>query len=116
MTNTIDRLRDPLAIVFVFCFLKILVWSLTGANYGYFRDELYYLACADHLAWGYPDHAPLSIYLTWFGRTIFGDSLYAIHLLPTLAGVLKIIITGLMVRELGGRHMAMLAACLCVWI
>jgi 4-amino-4-deoxy-L-arabinose transferase-like glycosyltransferase len=116
MTSTKDRGRDPLAIVFVFCLLKIFIWLLTGANYGYFRDELYYLACADHLAWGYPDHAPLSIFLAWSSRAVFGDSLYAIHIFPTLAGVLKIILTGLIVREFDGRHLAMLLACLCVWI
>ncbi len=91
-----------------------MLYTVAGANYGYFRDELYYLACADHLAWGYPDHAPLSIFLTWFSRGVFGDSLYAIHLLPTLAGALKIVMTGLIVREFGGRHFAMLLACLCV--
>ncbi|MGB7069257.1 MAG: glycosyltransferase family 39 protein [Pyrinomonadaceae bacterium] len=106
--------KQPIAIAFALGGLKILLYLVAGSNYGYFRDELYFLACADHLAWGYPDHAPLSIFLTWFSRAILGDSLYAIHLLPTLAGALKIILTGLIVRELGGRHFAMLLACLCV--
>jgi hypothetical protein len=108
--------KDPISIAFFFALPKILVFVLAGSNYGYFRDELYFLACADHLAWGYPDHAPLSIFLTWFGRSIFGDSLYAIHLFPTLAGALKIILTGLIVREFDGRHIAMLVACLCVLV
>ena len=29
------------------------------ARYGYFRDELYFLDCGRHLAWGYVDLAPL---------------------------------------------------------
>ena len=33
------------------------MWSNGG--YGYFRDELYFLACGDHLAWGYADMAPM---------------------------------------------------------
>ncbi len=108
--------RNSIAIAFAIAVSKILLYILAGANYGYFRDELYFLACADHLAWGYPDHAPLSIFLTWFSRAIFGDSLYAIHLFPALAGALKIILTGLIVREFGGRHVAMLLACLCVLV
>lgn len=108
--------RNPISITFLFASFKILLYVVAGANYGYFRDELYFLACADHLAWGYPDHAPLSIFLAWFSRAIFGDSLYAIHLLPTLAGALKIILTGLIVREFGGRHVAMFLACLCVLV
>ena len=109
-------LRDPIVIAFAFAAVKLVLYLVAGANYGYFRDELYYLACADHLAWGYPDHAPLSIFLSWFSRWIIGDSLYAIHLFPALAGALKIILTGMIVREFGGRHLAMLLSCLCVLV
>ena len=117
MTGSKDHtgyLQNPLTVAFLIASLKILLYIISGNNYGYFRDELYFLACADHLAWGYPDHAPLSVFLTWFGRVIFGDSLYAIHLFPAIAGALKIVLTGLIVREFGGRHIAMLLACLCV--
>ena len=107
-------LQQPIAIAFAIASLKILLYVIAGSNYGYFRDELYFLACADHLAWGYPDHAPLSIFLTWLSRGLFGDQLHAIHLFPTLAGALKIIMTGLIVREFGGGRLAMFLACLCV--
>ena len=108
--------REPIAIAFVLAIVKIALFVVAGANYGYFRDELYFLACADHLAWGYPHHAPLSIFLAWFSRAIFGESLYAIHLFPAFAGALKIIFTGLLVREFNGRHIAMLLACLTVLV
>ena len=37
-----------------------LVLHLSLANrYGYFRDELYFLDCGRHLAFGYVDHAPI---------------------------------------------------------
>ncbi|HJX27526.1 MAG TPA: hypothetical protein VJ885_06405, partial [Thermoanaerobaculia bacterium] len=28
-------------------------------EYGWFRDELYYVVCGERLAWGYVDHPPL---------------------------------------------------------
>ena len=31
------------------------------ARYGWFRDEFYYVSCAQRLAWGYVDQPPLSI-------------------------------------------------------
>lgn len=108
--------KEPISLAFLIASVKIFLFAFAGANYGYFRDELYFLACADHLAWGYPDLAPLSIFITWFSRGIFGDSLYAIHLFPALAGALKMIMTGLIVREFGGRHIATLLACLGVLV
>ena len=38
-----------------------LLHLLVIERYGIFRDELYYLACSEHLSWGYVDHPPLSI-------------------------------------------------------
>ena len=87
--------------------------NLTGA-YGFFRDEFYYIACSDHLAFGYVDHPPLSIWLLKISRLILGDSLVAIRFLPALAGALTVLLTGLIVKELGGKRFAMLFAALCV--
>ena len=108
--------QNPLTVAFAVATVKIFLFILAGDEYGYFRDELYFLACADRLALGYPDHAPLSVFLTDFSRRIFGDSLYAIRLFPMLAGVLKIVITGLLVREFGGGRFATLVACVCVLV
>jgi 4-amino-4-deoxy-L-arabinose transferase-like glycosyltransferase len=73
-------------------------------RYGYFRDELYYIACSDHLDWGYVDHPPLSIALLWASRALLGDSLQAIRLLPSLAGAAVVILAALMARRLGGSR------------
>ena len=40
--------------------LAVLLFHLAFLpGYGIFRDELYYLACARRLDWGYVDHPPL---------------------------------------------------------
>jgi hypothetical protein len=41
-------------------------------GYGYFRDELYYLICGRHLAWGYVDHGPLVAVQARLAATLFG--------------------------------------------
>ena len=86
----------------------------TDDSYGYFGDEFYYLACSEHLAWGYVDHPPLSIALLALIRAILGDALWALHLLPALAVSGSVFLTGLMARRLGagtfGQALAALAA------
>ena len=82
-------------------------------HYGYFIDELYYIACTHHLAWGYVDQPPLVVFLARFSSLFFGDSLAAIRLFPLLAGVGKVILTGLLAREMGGGRFAQGLAALC---
>ena len=57
----------------------------TYAGYGYFRDELYYLANGEHLGFGYVEHPPLIGLIAWSVRHTIGDSLLAIRLLPAVA-------------------------------
>lgn len=79
--------------------------------YGYFIDELYYVACSERLAFGYVDHPPLSIFLLRLVRETLGDSLPAIRLVPALAGAATILLTGLIARRLGaGRYGQAIAA------
>jgi len=87
--------------------------NFTGA-YGFFRDEFYYIVSSDRLAFGYVDHPPLSIWLLKISRLIFGDSMVAIRLFPALTGAMTVLLTGLIVKELGGKRFAMLFAALCV--
>jgi hypothetical protein len=71
-----------------------------------FRDELYYLACADHLAWSYVDHPPLSIGALWAWRGVFGDSQLALRALPALLGLARVVLTARLSRTLGGGRFA----------
>jgi hypothetical protein len=84
---------------------------LTNGHYGYFRDELYYIACARHLDLGYVDQPPLSILLLRLSQLLLGDSLFAIRLLPALAGAAIVALTGIIAREIGGRAWAIALAC-----
>ena len=85
-----------------------------SGRFGYFRDELYYAACGQHLAWGYVDHAPLAPLLARVSRAFLGDSLLALRFLPALAAAAKVILSGWMARELSGGKYAHFLAAFCV--
>jgi 4-amino-4-deoxy-L-arabinose transferase-like glycosyltransferase len=101
---------EPILII-LFSAVALLVHLLTNGHYGYFRDELYYIACGRHLAFGYVDQPPLSILLLRISQVLLGNSLFAIRLLPALAGAATVAITGLIARELGGRGWAITLGC-----
>lgn len=93
------------------------VFAVLAANAGfdhYFRDEFYYLACTQRLAWGYVDHPPLSIAILWLVRHIAGDSLVALRIPAAAAGAASVLLTGSIATRLGaanyGQLLAMTAA------
>jgi 4-amino-4-deoxy-L-arabinose transferase-like glycosyltransferase len=79
-----------------------------------FRDEFYYLACSDRMAWGYVDQPPLSIAILWVVRHLAGDSLMVLRITAAAAAAASIWLTGSIARRLGaggfGETMAMTAA------
>ena len=74
---------------------------LVSTNYGYFRDEFYYIEAGHHLAFGYVDFPPLIALLAKLLGVLAGDALWIIHVVPALASALIVLLTRLMARELG---------------
>lgn len=108
--------RSEWALVGGLSLLTFAAHLLVSGRYGYFIDELYYLACSHHLAWGYVDQPPLIAVVTWLERVTLGDSLHALRFLPAVAAGLRVLLTGLIARELGARRFGMLLACVCVMV
>ena len=98
--------RLAVRVVFALAACKLVIHLYAGRHYGYFIDELYYLACSRHLDWGYVDQPPFIAGITWLVRTLLGDSLPAIRFLPAVAGAGMVALTGLLARELGGNWFA----------
>ena len=86
-----------------------LLLAIVG-RYGYFRDELYYLACGKHPAWGYVDQPPLIAWIAWLLAHSVGQSLFVIRLLPALAIGLAVYLTSRVAQELGAGRFAMIVA------
>lgn len=87
-----------------------LIVALTGAahlavltRYGWHRDELYYVVCGHHLAFGYPDQPPLTPVLARVGA---GAGLAGVRLMAVAAQLGCIVVTAALAAELGGRRRA----------
>jgi len=95
-------------IVVAIALAKFVFHCYFNNRYDYFRDEFDYMACGNHLAWGYVDQPPLVPFLIRICRAILGDSLRSIRFIPALASSLLVVQTAVLARELGGRRYALL--------
>lgn len=102
------------AVALAACFTLVLVLASVVGPYGWFIDELYYLACAKRPAWGYVDHPPLSITVLALTRALAGDVMWAIRLPAALAAGATALVAALLARGLGGGAFAQSLAALCV--
>jgi 4-amino-4-deoxy-L-arabinose transferase-like glycosyltransferase len=99
------------------------LWLLSAATfllhltcltqYGWFRDELYYVACSHHMAWGYVDQPPMIALVAWIARHLFGETLFGIRLVSAIAGAAIVLLTGLLARRLGAQRFGQNLAALC---
>jgi 4-amino-4-deoxy-L-arabinose transferase-like glycosyltransferase len=105
-----------MALIWAIALAKFLFHIYFNNRYGYFRDEFDYIACANHLAWGYVDQPPLIPFLIHVCRAALGDSLRSIRFIPALASSLLVVQTALIAREFGGRRFALLLSAITVVI
>jgi len=94
------------------CFL--LLTLATAGRYGFYGDELYYLACAKHLDWGYVDHPPLVALITLVGTSTFGETIVALRFMSGLAGAITVLLSAHVARVLGGGSMSQTLAALSI--
>jgi 4-amino-4-deoxy-L-arabinose transferase-like glycosyltransferase len=107
MTRSRTWLTGGVGVVLVVAVGKLLMHLATASRYGYFGDELYFMACGEHLDWGYVDQPPLVAVVAWLVRHTLGTSLLATRLPSALAGTALVLLTGLLAREMGGGRFAM---------
>ncbi len=110
------QMGSTMAIIWAIALAKLALHIYFNNRYGYFRDEFNYIACGDHLQWGYVDQPPLIPFLIHICRAVLGDSLRSIRFIPALASSLLVVQTAVLARELGGRRYAVLLSAICAAI
>ncbi len=101
-------------LVYLLALIKLCIHIAFINGYGIFRDELYYVVCGRHLAWGYVEFPPLIGLISRVVTSVLGESLFAIRILPAIAGAGLVVLAGMLARELGGGRFAQSLAALSI--
>ncbi|HZV76286.1 MAG TPA: glycosyltransferase family 39 protein [Candidatus Babeliales bacterium] len=81
--------------------VTLVIHLAANPHYGFFRDELYFIICGFHPAWGYVDQPPV-VPLLAAGSQLFGHSLFALRAIPAIFAAAGAYVTCLLAFELGG--------------
>jgi len=113
MLNKPATATYPLFLLSALLFALFMISSTIGP-YGYFCDELCFIACSKRLAFDYIDLPPLSILLLSAVQNLVGHTLFAVRFLPALSISSTVFVTGLLARRLGAGRGGMLLSGLAV--
>lgn len=90
---------------YAFALATVAVHLAFAHRFGYYRDELYFIDCAKHLAWGYVDQPPLAPFVTWLTGPL-GYPVWGLRFFPGLMAGVTVLFGCAIARELGGRAFA----------
>lgn len=97
-------------VTFLFIAAKLALHLLTSTNCELHRDEMLYFNMGDHLAFGYLTVPPVTGFLAFIVKLVFGYSVFGIRLVPALFGAATLFVIAKMVRDLGGGILALTIA------
>jgi 4-amino-4-deoxy-L-arabinose transferase-like glycosyltransferase len=93
-------------VIFLIALVQFVLHLWVNAHDNFFRDELYYMAAAQHLSPSYVEYPPFVALAAAFSRAVFGSSVLAIRLLPAVASASMVLLTAGLVAQLGGGLLA----------
>jgi 4-amino-4-deoxy-L-arabinose transferase-like glycosyltransferase len=78
-----SSIRDD-AVIWTAAAFAVLLHLAVASRYGFFRDELYFIACGRHPAFGYVDQPPLAPLIA-AATQAFGSNLALLRFVPAVA-------------------------------
>jgi hypothetical protein len=87
----------------------LLAHLAVAARYDFFRDELYFIVCGRHPAFGYVDEPPL-VPLLAAATQAAGERLWLLRSIPALAGAATVLVTCALARLAGAGRFGIVLA------
>ena len=79
-----------------------MVVTLSATRYGYYYDELYFIAAGKRLSFGYADQGPVLPLLAHTMDSLFPGSFAALRVPSIMAALVVVVLGAALARELGG--------------
>jgi 4-amino-4-deoxy-L-arabinose transferase-like glycosyltransferase len=108
LTKTLTR---PSVLLALAC---LVLHAFANGNYGFFRDELYFIACGMRPDWGYVDQPALVPLFAGWAHRLSGDNVWLFRLLPMLVTAATTALTAEFARMTGGGRFAQWLAGVCI--
>jgi hypothetical protein len=89
-------------IIGLLALLNVAIHLYFSNNLEFHRDELLYFSLGQHPAPGYATVPPLTGWIAWLMKNIFGYSIFAVRFFPALISGLMIFLISALAKELGG--------------
>ena len=106
---------SDVGILILLVLARILLQIFTNGQYGFHQDELVTLDIATRrLAWGYVAWPPVTPFLARVAFSLFGLSPIGLRSFAVLAEGIVMLLTGLMIRDLGGSRWAQILGAVAV--
>ncbi len=106
-----DLLSLPWLVWLIAAGTLALLLAVAG-EYGFHRDEMYFIVSGRHPDWGYVDQPPFTPLLSAASVAVFGLSPLAVRIAPALVTALVVVLTAAMARYLGASRSGQILAAL----
>lgn len=106
-------MRRSAAPVYAIAAAAFAAHAATLGRYGFYRDELYFLACVKRFAWGFVDQPPLVPAFAALGL-VTHDALFGVRIIAALAAAATVIAAATLARELGAGRFGQVVTALAV--
>ncbi len=98
-------LWSDVGVLILLALARVLLQIPTNGMYGFHQDELVTMdIAARNLAWGYVAWPPVTPFLARLALTLFGLSPIGLRSFAVVAEGIVMVLTGLMIRDLGGKR------------
>jgi hypothetical protein len=96
------RFNRTTLIIAVLALFNAVIHLVFSYNLEYHRDELLYFSLGQHPAFGYATVPPMTGWIAWLMKSLFGYSIFAVRIFPAIMSSLMVVFVSETAKELGG--------------